>query len=147
MHGESIALRHAVPIISRKTTPKSHEGKAGGAIPCPDLVAFGHIEESIMSDYREELEYAIDAASATLPREAYGAAQWSLRYGPSGGGADVSWEDAITELKAWAETVDSVTLWEYGIDDDGEEVEYESGYVDSSDIIAGVIGKELAGYL
>ena len=100
-----------------------------------------------MLDYREELEYAIDCAAQSLPREAYGAATYSSHYGPAGGGADMSWDDAIAALQVWADSISDVTLYEYGEDEDGEEVEYEAGCIDSRDIIAGVIGKELAAYL
>lgn len=98
-------------------------------------------------DYQEELELAANYAASTLPRDAYGAASYSLHYGPSGGGADMTWEEAIAALRAWADTISDVTLTEYGYDDDGEEYEYEVGCIDASDIIRGVIGKEMASYL
>ena len=99
-----------------------------------------------MIDYQEELELAIDAAAESLPQEAYGAAMFIL-YWHAGGGAEMSWDDALAALRAWADTVEGVTLYDYGIDDNGDEVEYEAGYIDAGDIVRGVIGRELAGYL
>jgi len=113
-------------------------------------------------DYREELDFAVEAAKATLPAEAYGAAQWSLHYGPNGGGAEMSYGDAMTELRAWA---DSINDWivmdiEYGREDEGGEIdcgcdadegcdghESEVGRINSADIVRAVVGRELAAYL
>jgi hypothetical protein len=98
-------------------------------------------------DYREELELAIDGARESLPKAAYGAASYSLHYGPSGGGADMSWDEAIAALRDWADGIDDAVLTDFAEDDDGEETEYEIGHLDAGDIVAGVIGRELARYL
>ena len=100
-----------------------------------------------MFDYREALDDAIANAKESLPRDAYGAATYSLHYGPSGGGAEMSWDDALKALRAWADDLSDIELTEYGFDDDGEEVEYVAGVIDSRDIVAGVIGRDLASYL
>ena len=102
-------------------------------------------------DYREELELAVEAAESKRPQDAYDAAMYSLHYGPAGGGADMSWGDAIAALRGWADDVRDVRLIDivYDEDEDGEEVEceVELGCIDAADIVRGVVGRELAGYL
>jgi hypothetical protein len=113
-------------------------------------------------DYRDEMDFAVEAARATLPAEAYCAAQWSLHYGPSGGGAEMSYKDALTELRAWADSVNDWIVTDIGYGCEGEDGEldcgcdadegcdgheFELGRIDSVDIIRAVVGKELAAYL
>jgi hypothetical protein len=101
-----------------------------------------------MIDYREEMELATDSAAATLPREAYGAATFSLHYGTVGGGADMSWDDAIAALREWADSVHDWSIIGSEYDEESDDWnDYEVGSIDSRDIVAAVIGKELARYI
>jgi hypothetical protein len=114
-----------------------------------------HMKASGMCDYRDEFESAVDYARSTLPQEAHSAASWSLHYGPSGGGARLSWDEALDELRAWAESVSDVVLFDLvpaDCDEDSDEDsdewrEVECGRIDSADIIRAAVGRELASYL
>jgi hypothetical protein len=103
-----------------------------------------------MTDYREELELAIDHAKESMTpeqREALSNADWCLHYGPAGGGTTMSFGDALAILRTWADSVYDVTLTEFEEAEDGEEYEIEVGTIDAKDTIASVIGRELASYL
>lgn len=108
-----------------------------------------------MFDIRDELESAIECARQSAPIEAIAAAKWSLHYGPSGGGARMSFEEAILALQTWADSVSDITLTEsYPVecdedsDEDSDEwQELEIGRIDSRDIVRGIVGRELVAYL
>jgi len=99
-----------------------------------------------MFDYREELESAVDWQREAMPehvREAIGECNASLYYGPDAG----AWSAPLEIVTQWAESVCDVNLTCYGEDDDGEEIEIEAGYIDSREIVAAIVGRELARYL
>ena len=100
-----------------------------------------------MFDYREELEFAVDCARENMPdevRAAIGECNASLYYGPSAG----AWVSPLAIVAAWAESVNDVILTDNIYSDDGEDWEEgEVGHIDSRDIVAAIVGKELAGYL
>jgi hypothetical protein len=96
-------------------------------------------------EYREEFEYACDSARQSLPKEAFGAAQWSLFYGPSG--AEMSFDDAISSLRDWADKIETVRLYEFDEDECGEEIEVEAGEIDACDIVREIVGRELYAYI
>lgn len=99
-----------------------------------------------MCDYREELELAVDWAREAMPdevREAIGEATASLYYGPSAG----RWQGPLEIVRGWAESIDDVRLTDFDIGEDGEEIEYECGCIDSRDIVREIIGPELTSYL
>ena len=98
-------------------------------------------------EYQEEFECACEHARQSLPREAYGAAQWNLHHGPSGGGASMTWQESIDALSAWSNNIQGVTLYECGEGEDGEECEIEAGYIEASAIVREVLGAELASYV
>lgn len=98
-------------------------------------------------EYQDEFETACEYARQSLPVEAHGAAQWSLYYGPSGGGASMSWRKALNALSEWADSVESVTLYEYAEDENGVECEIEAGYIDACAIVKAIVGAELAHYI
>lgn len=98
-------------------------------------------------DYQEELAMACDYARESLPAEAYVAAMGLLYYGPSGSGAEMSWDEALAALRDWAGNIQDVVLTDYTYDDDGEGYEHEAGQIDASDIIRAVIGHDIASYL
>ena len=98
-------------------------------------------------EYQEEFEHACEYARQSLPREAYGAAQWSLHYGPSGGGSVIDWKEPLEILSAWADNIEGVTLYVYGEDENGEECEIEAGYIEAGAIVREVLGAELASYV
>ena len=95
-----------------------------------------------MFDYREELESAVDCARENMPdevRAAIGECNASLYYGPSAG----AWSAPLEIVTQWAESVDDVRLIDY--DDDDNEI--DCGCIDSRDIVAAIVGRELARYL
>lgn len=99
-----------------------------------------------MSDYREELESAVDYERDNMPanvRQAIRSATASLYDGPVAG----TWESSLDILRDWKDGVRDVTLYDYQCDDDGEEVEVDVGFIDSADIVCKIVGAELARYL
>lgn len=77
-------------------------------------------------------------------REALAAAQWSLHYGPSGGGAGMSFGDAVRVLSAWADDIPDPAVCLYDIDDD---TETWCAIADARDVVRAIVGPELLPYL
>lgn len=99
-----------------------------------------------MCDYREELDSAVDYQRSITPaavRAAIGEAESSLYNGPSAG----RWQAPLAIISLWAESVDDVRLVDFATDDDGDECEVDAGLIESSAIIAAIVGRELARYV
>ena len=114
-------------------------------------------------EYKEAIEEAVAYHLSAMPKEvkeAISRANTDLYSGPSyydkegnemscfdEGAIPFDFSAACKIISEYTDTVESIKETIYGVDEDGEEFEYDEIAIDSSDVVKAIVGKELFSYI